>query len=596
MKKTLSIIGFMAIFTVFIGNAIFGADLSTAAYRGQINVINNSYATANNIVPFALNAQSLVDGLYMLPDYSNVAIVDRYGNDIAFMPPQSMGNQWFTWVPNIQQNNTINYYIYTGGANPMGGSLAYFPGSGGMTVNNSSSLQLNTFPFRIELSGYFDSTKAGTYLLRKDQVLAWYYDSVNNLTFSVPVASIDLSPSTLGGLSSTLYGSNYIGQSFGVTTAGYLSTIEITGYDTSSIPTGYTTQMIIYSVNLSNPSSPVLNPTPVAISNNVSGLPMAYDFTVTSPYLIAGTYMAVIRETSNVGNGEVYFESGQNGIANSYVYFSNDNGGTWNNYGYPPSAFNNFKVNLDGSTPILQVPITSGDHTVALISNGAGTISCEIDGTVVASAPWATPFANNTNPWVLLQNGSMPYMYHYRVLVNNILRQNIVWQDSSIFYDSTVYGNNAYPTFPLYASNPSLSANLVNFESLNTSSGGGIPTTTPPGGSPDMPITDIPDDPQIIGIGAQNLANIPFIGKPIASFLDGRDIPYGLFVYPLMIIMIVLAVFAAFAITHDLAWMGAAQFIVAGLFIALKLLIWPTLFFFGIVLVFCIVKRRVIQI
>ena len=62
-----------------------------------------------------------------------------------------------------------------------------------------------------------------------------------------------------------------------------------------------------------------------------------------------------------------------------------------------------------------------------------------------------------------------------------------------------------------------------------------------------------------------------------------------------MIFSIVAAAYLGFWMTKDLFWLGTCQFVMGGLFIALRLLPFFALILFAIVLAFCMIRRRVIQ-
>ena len=91
------------------------------------------------------------------------------------------------------------------------------------------------------------------------------------------------------------------------------------------------------------------------------------------------------------------------------------------------------------------------------------------------------------------------------------------------------------------------------------------------------------------------MPNVPYIGQPIADWMDKINLPYAVPVFLIMIAFWIIVGFGSYALTKDLAWMGATTFIITGIFIALKLIVWFWFVPMAIVLAFCIVKRRVIQ-
>ncbi|MCL2140342.1 MAG: hypothetical protein FWH42_01490 [Dehalococcoidia bacterium] len=594
MKRLINILAVFIICLVCLVHPILASNISNAVYRGQINVVNNGYASAKNVTPFTLNAQSLVDLLYINPDYSNVAIVDRNNIDVAFMPPFNYGNEWLLWVPDINQYNTMNYYMYAGGSTEMNGKIAYFPDTSGMTTNNSNSLQIGSNPFRIEMSGYFDSTQVGALPLNKAGSLLWTYDqseSIRALGYAITNDTIQLTGAVNGNNATTALnsGGQWVAQSFTLTSSAIL-----VGVSSSSIQLGNPTLawLDLYAFDGTTSS---LSGTPIATSNAITNAQSTFTFN-TQPILSAGQYAFVIKSQPMASSYvRVQYRTDPANYSGGNVFTTTSSGATW--FSVDGSIFNLALITAPPNTGTTALP--AGEHTVALVYDGTN-LMWEIDGSITYSA--AVPGFNvpvNTNQWQLLQNGSVPYMERYRVWINGTLVQDISWRDNpSVFSDASGNNNNAYPSFVNAPTNPQITATMVRFEAINPNPGG-IPPTTNPGGAGgiggNQPITDVPDDPDISGFGAHQLPNIPFIGQPVADFFDAKDWPYALFVFPLMVILLLITTYVTYAITHDLAWMGAGSFIVAGLFIALKLLLWVWLFPMTIVLAFCIVKRRAIQ-
>ncbi|PVV83520.1 hypothetical protein [Dehalogenimonas alkenigignens] len=135
---------------------VLASTVTGALYKADITAINTSYDTQRVSVPFTLSTESLIDGLYVDADFDNVALQDAAGNDLAFMPAQGSGDKWMMFVQQIGQNSALNCHLYTGGSTAMNGKLRWFPGDGGMTVNDAADLELGS-DFEIEISGYFDT-------------------------------------------------------------------------------------------------------------------------------------------------------------------------------------------------------------------------------------------------------------------------------------------------------------------------------------------------------------------------------------------------------------------------------------------------------
>ncbi len=128
-----------------------------ALYKADITAVNTSYDAQRVSVPFTLSTQSLLDGYYMNTSFTNVALQDGAGADLAFMPAQGAGDQWMMFLPQILQNSALNSILYTGGTAAMNGKLRWFPGDAGMAAADHASLELGN-NFEIEAKGYFDTT------------------------------------------------------------------------------------------------------------------------------------------------------------------------------------------------------------------------------------------------------------------------------------------------------------------------------------------------------------------------------------------------------------------------------------------------------
>ncbi|PKH47768.1 hypothetical protein CVH13_00245, partial [Dehalococcoides mccartyi] len=143
MKKLIISVGMLILATIIGPGTIMASTITDAIYMADIRATNASYTAQQVSVPFIWSSQSLLDGYYIDPDFSNLALRDSGGVDIAFMPGYG-SNPWMMWVEQISQNSAINYNLYTGGETAMGGKLAYFPGTAGMSVVDSASLELGS--------------------------------------------------------------------------------------------------------------------------------------------------------------------------------------------------------------------------------------------------------------------------------------------------------------------------------------------------------------------------------------------------------------------------------------------------------------------
>lgn len=146
----------------------WGSDTSNAKYYGAITVTNNSTAAAAVSVNITgLNSGNLTAQGWASANLSDCAI--KYsGADVLFMP----GSPFVLWVDTIGANSQRSYTFYTSGVT--GGTIYYFPGAAGMTISDNASLEFGS-SFDLSITGYFDMTIAGGYVLRKTNAVEIYY-------------------------------------------------------------------------------------------------------------------------------------------------------------------------------------------------------------------------------------------------------------------------------------------------------------------------------------------------------------------------------------------------------------------------------------
>ena len=636
MKRVM--MAFMIVITGLVGLPITAANIANADYRAQISFNNTGYASANNAVPFLLNAQSMIDQNYINPDYSNVALVDGAGNDVPFMPPAPGSNTWMAWLPDIGQGSNVNNYLYVGGP-AMNGKIRYFPGNAGMYSNDSATLEPGSSAFSMSLKGYFDSSKVGQYVMHKDGAMDWVYSASGVITchwYTQGVVALNSGYDT---------GNNYsrlvslddngaiFGRPFDVNGTMAISQIAINAKAVAGIGKAAVATLVFtrcewadnYWYTLYTPIGSPLYSTQIWAENDTRAIGDAWIYVDINPPLVLSNdyyawYLRASISSSPSLENKGYFDipiytntqiptavtSTGRSFSNRYEWTSEDDGIiSAIEYGsnYPHFRF----MSSNGGDYSVSAPLPAGEHTVQLSRSG-NTVSLSVDGTVANTTAFSGTIINNAAPWVWLENGTVPYMESLAVQIGTA-RQAITWQPNvTTFTDTSGQNNHAYPSFRTTSTNPNVSASVSNLAPLTTTpppeTTPTIPTTIPPTATPPWgttnptggPITSVPADQNASGIGPWNITRIPYVGKPIASFFDKHNWPYGLFVYPLMMFFIVLAAFGCYWISKDLGWMGAGQFLMSGLFIALGLLPIPSLFLFGVVLVFCIVKRRAPQV
>lgn len=143
---------------LLISTPVLAASVINALFIGDVVATNSGTATTNVCTVCPINTQALIDGKFATADLLNTALQAPGGTDIAYMPGVGT-NPWCLFIPSIGASEQKSYLLYTGGP-AMQNHHFYFPGSGGMAVTDSSSLELGD-SFKIELKGWV-STSAGS--------------------------------------------------------------------------------------------------------------------------------------------------------------------------------------------------------------------------------------------------------------------------------------------------------------------------------------------------------------------------------------------------------------------------------------------------
>lgn len=138
---------------------VAASDVSGALYKIIITVGNTSGSTTytNSSTVFTLPSGSMISGGYANSSFSNIAIQNSTGADVAFMPGWP-ANPWVLHVPTIAPSSYIQNVLYT--ATSTGGKLRYFPDTNaGLTVADNATIELGT-NYDILIDGYFKTTTA----------------------------------------------------------------------------------------------------------------------------------------------------------------------------------------------------------------------------------------------------------------------------------------------------------------------------------------------------------------------------------------------------------------------------------------------------
>lgn len=185
------------------------SDISSAQYLTKILVSNNtSGAITNAAVIFTCNTSSVIDSDLLSDNASDLVLQSDTGEDIVVMPGWG-ANPWVFFVESIGAGGQEWEFLYTKGVSS--DMLAYFPGSTGMIVYDSPTLQLGGV-FAITETFYFDSAQVG-------QII---FDKPNAITCNVTASE---------EITATIYGTSISVIATGVQSGLHIVKVEADGYN-----------------------------------------------------------------------------------------------------------------------------------------------------------------------------------------------------------------------------------------------------------------------------------------------------------------------------------------------------------------------------
>ncbi len=573
MKKLIISVGMLILATIIGPGTILASTITDAIYQANIRATNASYTATHVAAPFTLATDSLLDGQYIDSSFSNVTMRDSSGQDVAFMPGRG-SDPWIMWIEQIAQNSAINYNLYTGGETAMGGKLAYFPDTAGMTIADAASLELGN-SFEIELSGYFSegicADKSGAIMISTDSsdTLSVFYSG------SLDQQSLDRG--TINYVYSTLWNA----QTFTPSYSGYITAVSLWGARVGTV-TGDAT-VYIYATADGKPTGSALTSTSF-VASTWSTSEAWHDIAFNSPiYLEAGTVYSIVLAApggTNSSNGILWRIQSSDVYAGGTFVTSNNSGSTWTIQTKDAS----FKTYI--SAAILSAEISQPENIVTVTLSGGAT-SLYINGVLADSAAFAGSVPDNANNWVIGANGSMPYLYYAKITVGGVLKGSWAWQNSATFTDLSGNGNDATPSFRTTTTDADVSVSVISYTVCNQSA-----FIT---GEDDEAVEIVTDDD--IGempdgwYGDLHPENLPG-GQAISDFLENMDFPPAFFWYSLVYLGAAIVTMVSLGLTSELLPCAAAGLIWQVFFCAIIGTAWWVLLPEGIIIIGEMVNRK----
>lgn len=516
---------------IFTAGVIAASTITGALYRADISVANISYTATKVSVPFAFNTQSLLDGQYINSSFSNVVIRDSAGQDIAFMPGQGI-DPWIMWVEQISQNSALNYSLYTGGNTAMGGKLAYFPGTSGMTVADAASLELGS-NFEIELSGYFESGN----IWNKSQVFGVLNDASGLSVFGSSSITYQYTSGT--GVIETVLTNNWEGQTFTATSTNYVSGVDLYGAKYGN-PTG-NSYIALYATSAGFPIGSPLTVTTFVTSTWTSSLEFRhYDFNAPAVLTNGEKYALILYVDNGDSSNNIrwYKDDTSPTFADGNRVYSTNGGSSWTNV-----SGEDFGFKIYTNPIICSYSQLTGEHTIK-VTLTAGNSYLYVDGVLADSAAFAGSITDNANGWVIGAGGSMPYLYYAKITVGGVLKGSWAWEYAATFTDLSGNSNDATPSFRTTTTDADVSASIKSYSAISQSLSS-ISDDDAPNVIPDMP--EVPSG-WFTDLHPETLPG----GTEINNMLIDADIPPGVFWYPMWFLGGTVVVMLVFGVSRKI--------------------------------------------
>lgn len=383
--------GFLALVLAVVfapGIVVVASDTSGANYAGAVRVSNNSTAAERVVAVFALSTDDLINNGHVNSSLTDTALLTNAGADTAYMPGYG-GNPWCVYVPEIGQQTSLTYNLYTGGGVDIGGSRALF-GSTNTTDNSSLEISGNG------TANWYGRTGGAATLLGKSGSVYMTDSGSGTLTATVITnATTNITQPTQDGTGkldsvfATRIGEQFTTFSPGLIAAATFKAVKIgspTGpfyvkvYDSGGTLLGTIGSMDASSVS-TNATDYTFNTSNVTVASAASNLKIVAEYSTGN----ATDYIAIYSKGSDVYSGGVacYYLSSWNTVGTADEYF--------NILYYPGTVLTATSISNDNhllSVSFFKNPISnSGQETAA--SPGAIPTGWTITG--------GTSTANQTN-------------------------------------------------------------------------------------------------------------------------------------------------------------------------------------------------------
>ncbi|KKN46248.1 hypothetical protein LCGC14_0674550 [marine sediment metagenome] len=565
-SKYLTLIIFisLAIIVSYFGAAL-ASDISGAIFSGTAAVTNTGTDATNVSTNMSLSTQGMIDVGYINSSVNNTAIRTNTGIDAEFMPAPSGSSSWIIQVPQISANSNLNYVLYAGGG-AMDGKVRYFPGEGGMTVDDHPSLELSD-NFTVSLQGRFDTSGVGDNITIKGLAFRIYVSANEEITAALPALITD-------NFSSDVWADVNAKILVNTGNSRFEYEAERSGADDRSSRAITTVDDAVWTLNFTwdfssrGGSGGIYGFGIWDQAANLNGFPgdaiivrqnddvidlWRFDGGAVADSddltIVQGTtyYVTLERNSATLATLSVFTDAGRTThLASSPVTlaipatvinldtlqgsnFDNNTGAGNEVIGWHDDLI--LALTEEGKT-VTATGVSSGEHIVAATADGTN-LKIFIDGSEEDSAALNGDSVPNTlDDWEFAGDGSMPYMTTANVTVGGTLAGSWEWEYAATFTDDSVNTNTATPTFRTASSDADVLAELLNFipvkqaivSSFTLTEDNPLLTTTP----------DVPTD-LFTDLDVDNL----FMGTFWDQIVGNSDSDRATFWYPVAMLIIV---------------------------------------------------------
>lgn len=527
---------------------VLASNITDADFYGRIQIVSNTTDAYNECINFTLSTQGMINSYFLNSVCNNSAVRTPGGVDIYYMPAPGTTNQWIIFIPAISENSTMYEHLYTGGGD-MGSQIAYFPGTAGMSTNDSATLEIGD-NFTVTMAGFVNTTSGSAKnLIYKSNAFRVYVVSASTIRAAILSAGVTnetLRPNGAGdetNIANVTGGPATHWQAVGDNNTTTLVRTTNTSYERDFYQVADSTNFaqinnitVCFTISDAGSSNGV-NATPWF---KISGI--AYNGTEQSDNSGSWVTKSQIFSTSPATNTTwTWSEVNSMQLGISIKGFS----GT---YGQCADVWIIINFNADTETKFVDATVASGQHTVAAGANGTN-LTLYIDGSSANSTALSgASVPNNNNTWYYCQNSAFTYLNNLTISIAGVTNQSIVWQNSqTLFSDATGKGHHAYPTFRTTGTNGNITAALIDFGPISTSE---LSSYSVEGGGNTSLLSSAPAMP------AEFEAELNTVHLPGASFvnnaLSAADIPQALFWFPVCFGLAALFGFIAYGFTNSL--------------------------------------------